>query len=172
VAAGQPRFKIEPLGSCHDRAAFACESEAQTGYFRNTARQHTANAMSAVFVMVETATARIAGYYTLSMHSIDAGEVPPQLQKTHKLPKGGALPAALIGRLARDLNFKGQRIGPMLAYDALKRVRDARDHIGCVAVIVDPDGEEARRFWIKLRFHDLPGQSRLFLPAGTIQKLP
>jgi len=86
-------FKIEPLDRHHDRAAFTCESEAQTDYFHKTAKQHDVSGMSAVFVLVETATGRVAGYYTLSMHSIDAGEVPPQLQKTHKLPKGGALPA-------------------------------------------------------------------------------
>lgn len=165
------QFEIEPLDH-HDRAAFECESPAQSKYFRETAGQHRDNAMSAVFVLVETATRRIAGYYSLSMHSIDAGNVPADFLKTHKLPKGGALPAALIGRLARDISFKGQGIGPWLAYDALKRVRDAGEHVGCVAVVVDPDGDRARAFWIKLGFLELPEQSRLFLPMGTIRKLP
>lgn len=172
MAAEEGQFKIEPLGPHHDRAAFACESAAQTDYLRKTARQHDDTGMSAVFVLTEIATSRVAGYYTLSMHSIDAGEVPPELLKAHKLPRGGELPAALIGRLARDLNFKGQGIGPMLAYDALKRVGEAREHIGCAAVVVDPDGDDARKFWIKLGFHELPDQARLFLPASTLQRLP
>ncbi len=166
-------FKVEPLGRRHNRAAFTCESAAQTSYFRQTARQHDESGMSAIFVMSETQTGRIAGYYALSMHDIEAGEIPPDLRKKYKLPRSGALPAALIGRLARDLQFKGQGIGPLLAYDALKRVRDARAHVGCIAVVVDPDGTEARKFWReKLGFQELPGRNRLFYPAGMMQRLP
>ena len=171
MAVAEPPFKIEPLGDRHDRAAFACESEAQTNYFRQTARQHHESGVSTIFVLTETKTGRIAGYYTLSMHMIAAGDVPPPVLKAYKLPKRGMLPAALIGRLARDLEFQGRGIGPVLAYDALKRVRDAREHIGCVAIVVDPDGEEARRFWIRLVFLELPSQSRVFLPIGTVEHM-
>lgn len=122
--------------------------------------------------MVEVATKRIAGFYTLSMHAIDAGEIPPEAQKKCRLPKHGALSAALIGRLARDLNFKGRGIGSLLAYDALNRIREARKLMGCAAVIVDPDGDEALRFWLKLQFRRLPDQTRLFLPMATVKALP
>jgi ribosomal protein S18 acetylase RimI-like enzyme len=172
VAGYEPPFKIEPLGKQHDRAAFVCEREALTEYFQKTARQHVTNRMCAVFVLVERATGRVAGYYSLSMHSIEAGAVPPEIQKACKLPRRGDLPAALIGRLARDLAFKGQELGPLLAYDAINRVRHAREMVGCVAIVVDPEDEKARHFWINLGFKELQKQSRLFLPAGIIQQLP
>jgi hypothetical protein len=51
---------------------------------------------------------RIAGYYTLSADNVRLDDLPAELLKQLKLPRYPVLGATLIGRLARDLSFKGR----------------------------------------------------------------
>lgn len=120
--------------------------------------------------MVDKNTGIVAGYYTLANHSIEAGDVPTEIAKKLKLPKNGSLPAAIIGRLARDITYRGNGLGPLLAVDAFLKAYNASLKMGCVAVVVDPDGEKAMRFWIDLGFVPFPTRpERLFIPMATIK---
>lgn len=121
--------------------------------------------------MLLTGDNRIAGYYTLSASIILAGDVPTERLKKLKWPRYPELPATLIGRLARDLRFRGQGIGDLLLMDALRRVF-FNDEIASLAVIVDSKGEHARRFYEQygfLSFSDT--RNRLYLPMETIGQL-
>ncbi|MCC6917953.1 MAG: GNAT family N-acetyltransferase [Alphaproteobacteria bacterium] len=170
MSAAAPPFRLEPLGAGHDRSAFECESERQTAYFRTVAGQHNDKSISAVYVAVEIASERIAGFYTLSMFLIDAGDLPPEL-KPLRLPKSGYLPAVLIGRLARDSRFAGQGIGELLVVDALFQAEQAARHAAAVAVVVDAESDAARRFWLGQEFLPLPGmKDRLILPMQAVRK--
>jgi hypothetical protein len=55
-------FIIEPLGA-HDRSAFSCGSPALDRYLREQASQDVKRLMASCFVVVETETNEIAGYY-------------------------------------------------------------------------------------------------------------
>ena len=68
-----------------------------------------------------------------------------------KLPRY-PMPAALIGRLAVDERARGRRLGEQLLIDALRRVVDAAETIGCLGVIVDAKDEEAEAFYSKYDF--------------------
>lgn len=163
-------FRIERLDAAHDRASFACESARQTDYFRTTARQHQEKRIASVFVMIDEVSGKVAGYYALSMHTIEAGTLPPETVKAVKLPKTGDLPAVLIGRLARDERYKGQRIGELIAVDAMARALRSSEQVAAVAVVADAENEAAARFWRRLNFIALPSQPlRLFLPMASVQ---
>lgn len=166
------RFVFEPLEPHHDRAAFDCGQERQTLYFRQTALQHHQKNIAAVKVLWDAEEKRVAGYYTLSMLAIDAGVLPPDLSKSLKLPKQGPLPAVLIGRLARDLRYRGEGAGEILVIDALRTAYIASRDVGCIAVVVDPDGAEAKEFWSAFGFIELPqANGRAFLPMTTVGTL-
>ena len=60
--------------------------------------------------------------FTLALESL-----PDQL--AHKLPRYEAIPAALIGRLARHERAKGSGIGDLLIADAVKRVLAAAESV-------------------------------------------
>ena len=108
---------------------------------------------------------QIAGFYTLSATTIELEKLPPEFTK--KLPRYPHLPATLLGRLARALEFEGQGIGDLLMVDALTRAYESSSVIGSVAVVVDPKDEKAARFYGAFGFQPLDGQ-KMFLPMKVV----
>ena len=161
---------VEPLASHHDRAAFAC-GHTLDRYLREQARRDVKRYAAAAFVAVPRADTRvIAGYYTLSAISVDAGELPPAVAA--KLPRYPMLPATLLGRLAVDRRHQRRRLGEHLLVHALRRSLTASREIGSLAVIVEAIDDRARAFYQHFEFIALPDQSRrLFLPPQSIARV-
>ena len=115
---------------------------------------------------------RIAGYYTLSSTVILAGDLPEEDIKKLKWPRYPQLPATLIGRLARDVAFRGQRVGDLLLLDALRRAFDNVGTIASLAVIVDVKDEIARRFYSQYGYLSFPdARNRMYIPMKTVERL-
>jgi predicted GNAT family N-acyltransferase len=170
VSETQPAFRIEPLGD-HDRAAFSCGVEVLDRYLREQASQDARRHAAAPFVLL-TAENRIAGYYTLSASIILAENLPVETVKKLKWPRYPELPATLIGRLARDVRFRGQGLGELLLMDGLKRALKNVEVVASLAVIVDAKDEEAGRFYARYGFLSFPDtKKRLYLPMKTVEKL-
>ena len=165
-------FASEPLdGKKHDRAAFSCEHKALADYIKQQASQDVKRHVAAVFVLTPDATT-VAGYYTLSQYGVDAGELPQEVFDQLKIPKYPRLPATLIGRLARDVEFRGEGSGELLLMDALHRALDATKTIASVGVVVEAKDDAAARFYKKYGFIDLPDHPhRLFIPMATVRTL-
>jgi predicted GNAT family N-acyltransferase len=165
-----PKFAVEPLDtSRHDRAAFYCEEEPLTKYIRERASQEIAKRVTAVYVITSDGKT-IAGYYTLSQYTIDAGDIPEEVFKKLRLPKYKTLPATLLGRFARDGRFKGTGLGELLLMSALEQALHHSQRIASCAVVVEAKNERAARFYQSFGFLILPGHTdRLFLPMQTIE---
>ena len=73
------------------------------------------------------------------------------------------MPATLLGRLARSLDFKGQRIGDRLMISALSRAVEGAKQVASWAVVTDTKDEKARRFYEAFGFKALTAE-RLFVP--------
>ena len=156
------------LAATHDRAKFSCGKPALDTYIQMQARQDVKARVAACFILSDDDIV-IKGYYTLSNGSIPGSQLPKTMRR--KLPKYHGLPVTLLGRLAVDSNFKGQKLGSMLLLDALKRSYEAAEKMGSIAVVVDPMDKEAADFYFKYGFSLLPGSGRMFLPMGTIERL-
>ena len=170
MSPSQSAFRVEPLGA-HDRAAFSCGVEPLDRYLREQAGQDARKHAAAPFVLL-TRENRIAGYYTLSSTVILADDLPEEHIKKLKWPRYPQLPATLIGRLARDLAFRGQRIGDLLLLDALKRAFENVGTVASLAVIVDAKDENARRFYSPYGFLSFPDtRNRMYLPMKTVARL-
>ncbi|MSU51116.1 MAG: GNAT family N-acetyltransferase [Opitutus sp.] len=156
-------FIVEPLDPVkHRRETFDCGVKALSDFLRARARKEMEAGMSACFVLVPKAeTERIAGFYTLSAATILRSELPEALVK--KLPRYVEFPATLLGRLARSLDFKGQRIGDRLMVSALSRAVAGAQQVASWAVVADPKDENARRFYEAFGFKALTAD-RFFLP--------
>jgi predicted GNAT family N-acyltransferase len=169
-----PQFRdIEPLGSQHKklRAAFSCGSPLLDRYLKEQAGQDARNRAAAPYVLVSEDD-RIAGYYTLSSDNFRLDDLPVELMAQLKLPRYQVLGATLIGRLARDLSFKGQGLGELLLVDALKRALGASRTIAAVAVVVDAKDDNAHRFYSGFGFIPFPETTnRLFMRMETIEQL-
>jgi ribosomal protein S18 acetylase RimI-like enzyme len=162
-------YRIEPLGSHHDRAAFASGVEPLDRYLREQAGQEVRRGAAAVHVLVDSATGAIVGYYTLSAAVVVLSDLPAEMAR--KAPRYPSLPALLIGQLAVDQRYRGQRFGERLLVDALHRCMTVKD-VGWMFVIVDAKDDRARAFYERYGFQRLAdAEYRLFLPVGTVTQL-
>ena len=139
-------------------------------YIQKQANQDVKRKLSACFVINETETNLIKGYYTLSNNSLPSEFIPDQIRK--KLPRTyESIPTTLLGRLAIDGRFQGQGIGKLILIDALKRSYEISKTIGSFAVVVDPIDQDAEDFYNKYGFIKLPDSGKMFLQMKTISQL-
>jgi len=114
----------------------------------------------------------LAGFYTLTQDNIASEDLPPELIKRLNLPRYERIGASLLGRLARDLAYKGKGVGELLLVDALKRSLAMSRQIASAAVVVDAKDEKAYKFYQDFGFIPFPeSQKRLFLPMITIEQI-
>jgi GNAT superfamily N-acetyltransferase len=157
-------FVIEALASKHDRDSFACGNERLDRYFRQQATQDIRRRIATCFVIVEAKTGVVAGYYTLTATNVLLRDLPEKIAA--KLPRHAAIPAVLLGRLAVATSFQGQKLGAALLADAIER--SARVDIATFAIVVDPIDEQARQFYQKHGFIELPQPERqMFIPITS-----
>ena len=159
-------YLTELLNSTHKKNEFQCGHEILDNYIHRQASQDIKRHLSACFVIANKENV-IKGYYTLSNASIDQKLIPENFKK--KLPKSYTeIPTTLLGRLARDKNINGERLGETLLIDALKRSYDTSKTIGSMAVIVDPIDTNAKNFYLKYGFIELPDSKKMFKSMKTI----
>ncbi len=164
-----PEYRIEALDPArHHREGFSCESQELTEFLRKRARKEMAARASACFVLVPASDpGRIAGYYTLSQTSVNSQSLPEAVAR--KLPQYQELGATLIGRLARDLAFRGLGIGHLLLVDALRRSVRLSAEAGAVVVVTDPKDLKVRAFYEARGFQALD-ERRLFIPMRDLME--
>jgi len=162
-----PQYFIEPLDAArHRREQFACEWPELTDFLQKRARKEMEARASACFVLVAASDpSRIVGYYTLSQTSVSSQKLPAALTK--KLPRYSELGATLIGRLARDIAWRGKDIGRLLLVDALRRSVRLSAEAGSVVVVTDPKDNKARAFYETYGFQTLD-ERRLFIPMKEL----
>jgi GNAT superfamily N-acetyltransferase len=160
------RFVSEALAK-HERAAFLSGNDRMDRYFREMVSQDIKRSYAACYVLIERSTDKLAGFYTLSAHSIPLNDVAPELAK--KLPRYPSVPVVLIGWMGRDLAFRGAGVGTMLLYDAISRV--AKAPVGAYAICADAADaidEVAAAFYRDHQFQPLVSRLQsLFLPMKT-----
>lgn len=161
---------IETLNKAHDRESFSCGNEALDRYLKMQARQDMQRNLAQVFVLLDEDQKTIKGYYSLSSGSLTLSELPNELQR--KLPRYPKIPITLLGRLAVDSRFQGQKIGALLLIDALAKALRQSQEIASMAVVVDAIDESAVAFYQKFHFLSLPETPHtLFLEMAAIKKL-
>lgn len=161
---------IELLAKKHNRKDFDCGKELLNNYLKNQAGQDVKRKLSACFVLADNETNLIQGYYTLSNNSIPLSSFHEQIRK--KLPKSyKSIPTTLLGRLAIDKKYQGKGIGRILLIDALKRSFGISKQIGSFGVVADPLDEEAKNFYKKYDFIELPDSKKMFIATKTLNEL-
>jgi GNAT superfamily N-acetyltransferase len=160
-------FRIEPLGPHHDRAGFHSGVVELDEWFERRAGQDQKRNLAAVFVLTHGGTT-VAGFYSLSAHSILAAELPPGLST--KLPRF-PLPSTILGRMAVAESMQRKGLGEHILFHALERALIGSRQVASWAVIVDAKAG-ARDFYLKHDFIPFPNRpERLFLPMKTIEAL-
>ncbi len=111
-------YVCEPLGNQHDRTQFDCGVSVLNEYLAKYAKQDVKRKASAVFVLLDRAEPkRVIGFYTLRRDICSPCRATRRgHEKTSAYPE---IPAILVGRLARDVNYPG--VGALLLSDAITR---------------------------------------------------
>lgn len=160
-------FATEPLGPQHDRANFTCGQPDLDDWFLRRAGQDEKRNLARVFVMADDVG--VLGFYTLSSFTLSIPDLPAEFAK--RLPRYEALPAALIGRLARAERARGSGVGETLLVDAVRRTLSAAKTVAVYAILVDAKDEVAARFYTKYGFASFPLRpNRMFLLASIAAK--
>jgi predicted GNAT family N-acyltransferase len=165
--ASNPDLCLELLGKKHDRSGFHCGVQPLDRYLQRQASQDMRKSVANTFVLAESDTGKIAGYFTISATCIRYKNLPEIA--THKLPKYKELPATLIGRLAVDMNFRGQKLGTLLLHAAFKQSLFASRTIASCCVLVDAKDDDARAFYLRHDFKPvIDDPMRLYIPMSSI----
>ena len=163
------RWNFVPLQKKHNRTMFDCGNDNLNQYLRKYAKQNDKKGISKAFVATKSSSpTAIDGYYTISTSTIEFEFLPQDLAR--KLPNY-PIPAALIGRLAVDLNCQGEGLGEELLVNALFRIVQVSQEIGIYAVRVDAIDESAKQFYLKYEL--IPFMDNclsLFLPLKSIRQ--
>jgi GNAT superfamily N-acetyltransferase len=152
VAVTPPR----PLAEDDDRSPFDCGRESLNTWFRRHAWANQTSGASRVNIITDATSGRIVGYVTLSAAQIERAFLPKPQQRNRPDP----LPVTLLGQLAVDKNYQGQRNAVSLLVFALKTALRAADMVGSVGVITHPLDDTVRSFYAKCGFADLPFDPR------------
>jgi GNAT superfamily N-acetyltransferase len=153
-------ISIEPLGK-HDRRAFSCGVAALDHWFHLRARQDEKRNVARVFAAIDDRLG-VVGFYSLSTFTLTIVDLPADHAK--RLPRYDHIPAALIGRLARDLRVRGQGVSDLLLADAVRRILSVTSTLAVFAIVVDAKDEAAAAFYGDFGFKPFPSRpSRLFL---------
>lgn len=168
-------WRIEQLDKrTHDRESFSCGKPELDDYLKQVARKAAEIHTGRTWVAIDPAKPAdapgkqvIAGYYTVSMSSIDVGVIPAARRS---LP--AQVPTALIGRLAVDERHQRQGLGGFLLLDALRRICQAAEHVAAHAIVVDAIDDDAKRFYERYGFLELTDNPlHLFLPLASARGL-
>jgi len=162
-------MKVISFDKSYDLKSFDCNEPTLNKYLTNYASQDIKRYLATVFLGVDSSnTQKVIGYYTLSANRIDISELDSEYTK--KLPNYPYLPSILIGRLAVDKDYQGQKLGEYLLLDALNKSFKAE--IAAFAVSVEAKNIRAMNFYKSFGFVELIDNSnKLFLPMNTIAKL-
>ncbi|HEY6552419.1 MAG TPA: GNAT family N-acetyltransferase [Vicinamibacteria bacterium] len=161
------RFVSEALDK-HDRSAFTSGHDRIDTYFREVVSQDVKRKYAICYVLVEKASAKLAGFYTLSSHAIPLTEIEEGTAR--KLPRYPSVPAVLIGWLGRAVEFRGQHIGSLLLADAIHRL--VHSPVGAHALCADAIDEAAAAFYRAHQFRRFASRPlSLYLPLKTAAAL-
>jgi GNAT superfamily N-acetyltransferase len=179
VVAQLPLQPPVPLTSAHLVTNFDCGVDSLNEWLGKRAWKNQVLGASRTFVVCDGESEKcslglcpsgapfqdiVVGYYCLSSAVIDRIELPKAKQRNMPDP----IPAVLIGRLAVDLRYQGQKIGVSLLQDALCRIITAAQSIGVAYILVHALDDGAKRFYETKGFVAIPERPlTLFLSVAT-----
>lgn len=136
---------------------FSCGISLVDTWLHTQARNARAVGTAVVYVSY-VASGRLAGFYTLSAHSLERSATRGWMARN--APE--QIPGILLGMLGVDASFQGMHLGSNLLLDAVHRAMAVADTIGARALLVDPIDDASRALYTHHGFKPLPESTRMY----------
>lgn len=140
----------QPLSEAHQLADFHSGVASLDDWLKRRAGLNQASGASRTFVLCQGE--KVIGYYALASGGVTIGEASGRFRRNMPDP----IPVVILGRLAVDRAYQGQKLGRALFRDAALRIAQAADAIGIRGIVVHAISEEAKAFYIALGFDPSP----------------
>lgn len=163
-----PRFElIRKLNGDDQTVDFDCGQPALNQFLQRYAFINQLANSAQTYVCCSSG--HIAGFYTLSVGSVEHADAPLRVVKgLARYP----IPVMLLARLAVDHDYQGHGLGKALLKDALLRTVQAADIAGIRTLIVHAKDDTARRWYESWDFQPSPTDPyHLFLLLKDIKAL-
>ena len=138
------------LNSDHNTAQFNCGTLSLDEWLKKRALKNQSNGASRSFVICENN--RVIGYYALATGSVERLIASGAIARN--MPE--AIPVIVLGRLAVDVQYQGQRLGSALLKDAMLRTLSIARNVGVRGLLVHAISEEAKQFYLSYGFQLSP----------------
>ncbi len=137
-----------PLSDDHDTGQFDCGNDTLNHWLNKHALKNQSSGASRSFVICQES--KVIGYYALASGSIERLAAPGAIARNMPDP----IPVTVLGRLAVDTQYQGQRLGGALLKDSMLRTLSIAQSIGVRAMLVHAISEEAKRFYLSYGFQE------------------
>lgn len=118
----------------------------------------TARARGTAVVFVSRCAGRVAGFYTLSTHSVVRSDIGGGWLARNAPSQ---VPAVLLGMLGVDEDFKGRGLGAALLRDAIINASKVAAIAGARALVIDPVDDPAAAFYARFGFSSIGASGRM-----------
>lgn len=130
----------------HDVSSFDCNNEVLSDWLKRQALKNQESGASRTFVITDGN--RVIGYFALATGCVERLKAPANVARNMPDP----IPVIVLGRLAIDKNFHGQRLGAHLLRESMLRTLRVSEEVGVRALLVHAIDERAKAFYLKYKF--------------------
>lgn len=135
----------ERLTDAHDLSAFTSAEPALDEWLRKRALGSEGRTARTYVVC---AGRRVVGFYVLANGGVQRSVATPKVRRNAPDP----VPVMVLGRLAVDKGWEGQRLGKAMLRDAVLRTLGAAEVAGMGAILVHAISERAKGFYLRFGF--------------------
>lgn len=164
-----PRWREEAISRAHDRNAFDCGDDDLNVFLKRYARQSHDQGASKTFLMIDSTTDAVLGFYSLAPASLAYHRTPDTMRRglaRHDVP------GFRLARIAVDRTQQGRGFGGQLLLAAGRRCLMAASVVGGTILIIDAKTERAACWYESYGAMRLADAERtLVLPLATIAGL-
>ena len=149
----------------HDSGSFESGNSTLDEWLVKRALKNQDNGASRTFVICDGN--KVIGYYAIATGSVERDVATGHFSRGMPEP----IPIIVLGRLAIDQNYQGQRLGAALLKDVMLRTVTIANNVGIRGLLVHAISEDAKRFYLKYGFQESPMESMtLLLSINNIKK--
>ena len=153
------------LSPDHDTSAFESGNTTLDEWLQKRALKNQDNGASRTFVICEGI--KVIGYYALATGSVERDVATGNFSRGMPEP----IPVIVLGRLAIDKSYQGQRLGAALLKDVMLRTVTIASNVGIRGLLIHAISEDAKCFYLKYGFQVSPMDSMtLLLSTNNIKK--